>query len=341
MMSAWRFDSPGPPSRVLVNCKVPVPEVGAEQVLVRVRASAVNFADALFVRGAYQVRPEEPAVPGMELCGNVVAVGGQVPSHIELGMRVVGMPAVPHGTFAEYSVMHWTDALPAPQLLTDEHAAALTIAYQTGWFGLHRRAALQPGETLLVNAAAGGVGSAAVQLGLAAGAKVIGVVGGSEKVAAARELGCETAIDRRSSEVAASVLAATGGHGADVVYDPVGGDSFRAATRCVARGGRIVLVGFAAGERQSASVADAADGGYALVGLHWGLYRSREPHAVQAAHEILVGLVQTGRLLPWVTSVRSFTEAPVALDDVHGGRTLGRVVLKGWGRRADRESGSG
>src|SRR5262249_6480000 len=147
-----------------------------------------------------------------------------------VGDRVLGSPV--GGGLAEFALMTTADALPAPAALSDAQAASFHIAYQTGWFGLHRRAALKTGETVLVHAAAGGVGSAAVQLGKAAGARVIGVVGGPAKAAVAKELGADLVIDRRTEDIVAAVKGATGGRGADVIYDPVGGDAFAKSTKC-------------------------------------------------------------------------------------------------------------
>lgn len=179
-MRAWRVTELGEPRNVLTLEDVPTPQPGPGQVLVRVLASAANFPDVLMCRGLYQIKPPLPFTPGVELCGEVVAVGEEVTSPA-VGDRVLGPPVLPHGGFAEYAVMNADGAFPAPASLDDAQAASLHIGYQTGWFGLHRRAALRAGETLLVHAAAGGVGSAAIQLGKAAGARVIGVVGGPDR----------------------------------------------------------------------------------------------------------------------------------------------------------------
>ncbi len=183
-MQAWQVHENGEPSEVMRLADVAPPTPGDGQVLLRVRAANINFPDALLCRGQYQVRPPLPFTPGVEICGET-----------EDGRRVIANPALPHGGFAEYAVADAAALLPAPDALDDAEAAALHIGYQTGWFGLHRRAGLEAGETLLVHAAAGGVGSAAVQLGKAAGATVIGVVGGAEKAAVARDLGCDV-VDR-------------------------------------------------------------------------------------------------------------------------------------------------
>src|SRR6478735_6442786 len=175
-MKAWSVSTLGGPRDVLGPVDAPTPEPGPRQVLVRVRASAANFPDVLMCRGLYQIKPELPFTPGAELCGEVEAVGSEVTRHT-VGDRVLGLCSLPHGGFAEFALMDEHTTYAAPASLDDAQSAALFIGYQTGWFGLHRRARIQPGETLLVHAAAGGVGSAAVQLGKAAGARVIGVVG--------------------------------------------------------------------------------------------------------------------------------------------------------------------
>ena len=163
-MQAWQVHELGEPGEVMRLAEVARPAPGDGQVLLKVRAANINFPDALMCRGQYQVRPPLPFTPGVEICGET-----------EDGRRVIANPALPYGGFAEYAVADAAALLPAPEALDDAEAAALHIGYQTGWFGLHRRAGLEAGETLLVHAAAGGVGSAAVQLGKAAGATVIGV----------------------------------------------------------------------------------------------------------------------------------------------------------------------
>ncbi|WP_229868014.1 NADPH:quinone oxidoreductase family protein, partial [Streptomyces chryseus] len=278
-MQAWRVHENGEPGEVMRLDEVERPTPGDGQLLLRVRAANINFPDALLCRGQYQVRPPLPFTPGVEICGET-----------QDGRRVIATPALPHGGFAEYVVVDAATVLPAPESLDDAEAAALHIGYQTGWFGLHRRARLRAGETLLVHAAAGGVGSAAVQLGKAAGATVIGVVGGPDKARVARELGCDLVIDRRTEDIVATVKEATGGRGADVVYDPVGGDAYAKSVKCVAFEGRIVVVGFASGEIPSPGLNHALVKNYAILGLHWGLYNTKDPAAILACHEELTKL---------------------------------------------------
>ncbi|MFF6996596.1 NADPH:quinone oxidoreductase family protein [Streptomyces sp. NPDC008313] len=315
-MQAWQVHENGEPSEVmrLGDAEPPVP--GDGRILLRVRAANINFPDALLCRGQYQVRPPLPFTPGVEICGET-----------EDGRRVVANPALPHGGFAEYAVADAASVLPAPEALDDAEAAALHIGYQTGWFGLHRRARLEAGETLLVHAAAGGVGSAAVQLGKAAGARVIGVVGGADKAAVARGLGCDTVVDRLAEDVVGAVKEATGGRGADVVYDPVGGAAYTQSAKTVAFEGRIVVVGFAGGSIPSPALNHALVKNYAILGLHWGLYNTKDPELVRHCHERLTELAARGAIKPLVSERVPLSGAAAAVQRVADGVTTGRVTV--------------
>ncbi|NYV77483.1 NADPH:quinone oxidoreductase family protein [Streptomyces sp. UH6] len=315
-MQAWHVHENGAPREVMRPVETDPPEPGANQVLLKVRAANVNFPDGLMCRGEYQVRPPLPFTPGVEICGET-----------EDGRRVLASPLLPHGGFAEYALADARALLPAPEALDDAEAAALHIGYQTSWFALHRRAALQAGETLLVHAAAGGVGSAAVQLGKAAGATVIGVVGGAEKAAVARSLGCDLVIDRTAEDVIAAVKEATGGRGADVIYDPVGGEAFRQSTKVVAFEGRIVVIGFASGTIPSAALNHALVKNYSILGLHWGLYNTKNPKLVQHCHEQLTELAARGAVKPLVSERVPLSGAADAVQRVWDGVTTGRVVV--------------
>lgn len=325
-MKAWRVHSNGEPRDVMELEETPDPEPGPGELLVRVRAAGVNFPDALLCRGEYQQRPPVPFTPGLELCGEVLAAGEG--AQAEEGARVIAQPVLPSGAFGELAVVGAATARPAPPSLDDAAAAALHIGYQTAWFALHRRARIQPGETLLVHAAAGGVGSAAVQLGRAAGARVIGVVGGAAKAGTARELGCEVVIDRREDDLVARVKEATDGRGADVVFDPVGGDAFNRSVRCVAFEGRIVVVGFASGAIPTPGLNHVLVKNYSVLGLHWGLYNTRDPEAVDACHAELTELAERGDVRPLVTERVPLADAAEAVQRVFDGITTGRVVVE-------------
>jgi NADPH2:quinone reductase len=218
--------------------------------------------------------------------------------------------------------------MPAPKALDDAEAAPFHMTYQTGWFGLHRRAHLQAGETLLVHAAAGGVGSGAVQLGKAAGARVIGVVGGPEKAAVARELGCDVVIYRYAEDFVPIVKEVTGGRGADVVYDSVGGDAFRKSTKCIAFEGRIVIVGFASGDIPSAALNHALVKNYSILGLHWGLYQKMDPRAIKDCHAELTRLVAAGAIRTLISERLPLAGVPAGLQRLASGATTGRIVFQ-------------
>jgi NADPH2:quinone reductase len=322
-MLAWQIEKLGEPIDVMRLVELEKPVVGTNDVLVKARAIAINFPDALLARGEYQVKPELPFVPGLELCGEVVAVGSGV-THLSVGQRVIGSKI---GVLAEFAVLDATLVFPAPDSLTDEEAAALYIGHQTGYFGLHRRAQLQPGETLLVHAAAGGVGTAAVQLGKAAGARVIGVVGSKAKIEVATAAGADIVIDRSADDFVAVVNQLTEGRGADVIYDPVGGDVFERSTKCIAFEGRIIVVGFASGSVGASRANHALVKNYGILGLHWGLYATKAPALVADAHRELTALADAGKVRPILGEVMPFDQAADAIQRVAGGATVGRLVL--------------
>jgi NADPH:quinone reductase len=316
-MRAWRVHELGDPSQVLRLEDVDPPTPGPGQVLVRVRAAALNFPDLLMASGGYQEKPPLPYTPGIELCGEVV----------DTGRRVLGTASGGPGAFAEYALMDAERAFPVPEGMPDEKAAALNSSYSTGWAGLHRRANLRAGEVLLVHAGAGGVGSAAIQLGKAAGATVIATAGGARKVQVCRQLGADHAIDYTTEDFVRVVKDLTGGRGADVVYDPVGGDVFDASRRCIAFEGRLLVVGFTSGRIPQAPANHVLVKNYSVVGLHWGLYRRYDPAIYGMVHEELDRLWAEGHIDPLVGSLLPLEEAPRAFQALASRDTVGKVVL--------------
>jgi NADPH2:quinone reductase len=316
-MRAWRVHELGDPADVMTFDEVETPTPREGQVLVKVRAAALNFPDILMAQGKYQERPALPFTPGVELCGEIV----------ETGQRVIGSPAGGPGAFAEYALMDAASAYPAPEGMSDEKAASLYLTYSTGHVGLHRRAHLQAGEWLLVHAGAGGVGSAAIQLGKAAGARVIATAGGAHKTEVCRQLGADHVIDYTAEEFAPLVKEITDGHGADVIYDPVGGDVFDQSRRCIAFEGRLLVVGFTSGRLPDAPANHVLVKNYSVVGLHWGLYRKHEPALFWRTHEELLRLVADGHIDPLVGDVLPLDRAPQALARLGDRGTVGKVVL--------------
>ncbi|RNI21643.1 NADPH:quinone oxidoreductase family protein [Flexivirga caeni] len=323
-MRAWQVRELGEPAHAVQITELPEPMPGPDQVAVRVLSAALNFPDVLMCQGLYQVRPDLPFTPGVELCGEITAVGEGVTGR-SIGDRVIGMSAIPHGGFAESALMPAENAL-APAQLDDDAAAVLTIAYQTAWAALFRRARLQPGEWVLVQAAAGGVGSAAVQLAKLAGNPVIAIVGGAAKAEAARELGADVVIDRTTDDVVSRVRDVTGGHGADVIFDPVGGDAYDLLARCVAFEGRIVIVGFSGGRIQAPPLNHLLLKNYAVLGLHWGYYQTMRPEVIAEGYEHLSALAAKGQIEPLISGRLAFDELPDGLTRLAAGRSIGRLV---------------
>ncbi|MEV0948275.1 NADPH:quinone oxidoreductase family protein [Rhodococcus sp. NPDC049939] len=326
-MKAWRINELGQPRTALRLEEIQDPTPGPGELVVKVLAVPANFPDVLMCRGEYQVKPPLPFTPGVELCGQVLAVGDGV-TRFAVGDRVVGGPNLPAGGFAEMAVMSESNAFAAPAALDDAEASALTIGYQTSWFALHRRTQLKPGETLLVHAAAGGVGSAAVQLGKAAGAKVIGVVGGPEKVEYCRKLGADLVIDRHTDDFVPLVKEFTDGRGADVVYDPVGGDAYTKSTKCIAFEGRILIIGFAGGTIPTPGLNHALIKNYSIIGLHWGLYNAYNRQAIADCHEELTRLAESGAIKPLISERLSLADVAEGLGRLGDGSTVGRVVFQ-------------
>lgn len=327
-MRAWRVHTHGAPDEVLVAEEgVDAPHPGDDQVAVAVGACALNFADSLLCRGTYQERPDLPFVPGLEVVGTVLETGPGV-TGVRRGDRVVGLTALPDGGLADTALTHGSATFGLPATIDDARGAAMLVTYQTAWVGLHRRAGLRAGDVVLVHGAAGGTGSAFVQLAAAAGARVIATAGGPAKVARALDLGAEVGIDNRSTDVVEAVRDATAGRGADIVVDTVGGDLFDASTRCVAWEGRILVVGFAGGRIAEARTNHVMVKNYSVVGLHWPRYRVEDPAVLAAAHADLVGMVADGRLVLPAPEVLPFEAARDGLVRLADGTTVGKLVVQ-------------
>jgi NADPH2:quinone reductase len=330
-MRAWQARMLGAPREVLARQDVEVPRPGVGQLAARVRAVALNFPDVLLLSGQYQEKVALPFVPGIEFCGDVVEVGPGT-SGFAIGDRVIGGASLPHGALAEYALAEPANQRLAPDSLDDAAAAAYTVAYQTGWMALVHRGHLHAGETLLVHAAAGGVGSAAIAIGKALGARVVAVVGGSGKVEIARRLGADVVIDRHRHTgfdgLVGALKDALGPDGADVVFDPVGGESFLASTKVIAFEGRLLVIGFAGGTIPTLAANHVLIKNYSVVGVLWGAYRIRRPDLIERAWVDLDGMLAAGMTAPYVSEVLPFDRAPEGLAALAEGRTTGRVVVE-------------
>jgi len=324
-MWGWQVHELGDPADALVWGEIPDPEPGPGQVLVRVHAVACNFPDILLCQGRYQEKPEPPFTPGMEIAGEVVAAGEGAVARV--GDRVLGMPPMGRGGYAELAVLDADATLPWPDGMSAGQAAGMFVTYQTGICALEHRAKLQAGETLLVHAAAGGVGSAAVQLGKALGARVIGTAGGADKCAVARQMGADDVVDYATEDLVTRVKELTDGRGADVIYDPIGGDVFDASRRLVAFEGRILVIGFVAGRFAEAPTNHVLIKNYAVVGVHWAFYRRVAPEWIPRWQGRLNDLWAERKIDPLVGAELPLREAPEALRRLGSRGTTGKVVL--------------
>ena len=335
-MQAWQVTANGDPTDVLSVGTVADPAAGPGEVVIGVAAAGLNFADILMCQGRYQERPPVPFTPGLELAGTVLAVGDGVTA-FAAGDRVaalttgapgeqVGGTSI-GGALAEQAVVgaDWVVAIPDTMSFTA--AAALLINSGTGWYALHDRAGITAGDWLLVHTGAGGVGSAAIQLGRAAGARVIATAGGDDKVARCRELGAELAVDYRTDDFVARVKEHTDGHGVDVVYDPVGGDVFDGSRRCVAWGGRILVIGFASGRVPEVPANHVLVKNYSVVGVHFGGAVARDTTLLPRIASTLAELHADGAIDPLVFAEIPFADVPAALALLGARGTTGKVVV--------------
>lgn len=322
-MQAWQVQTHGEPRDSLRLGDVDLPLPGPGEVRLRVRAAAIGLPDVLMCRGSYPLTPPLPFVPGQEVCGVVDAVGEGV--EVALGTRVMAVTSFMDGRggFAEATIALAANAYRVPEEMCDVDAAGFRIGCSTAWIGLVRRGGLRAGEHLLVLGAAGGSGSAAVQLGRALGAHVIAVASGAERLAFCAQLGADATIDRSTGSVPDAVFAATGGRGVDVIFDPVGGELASAGTRTLAPGGRLLAVGFASGEWANPSTADLVRRNASLVGVYASGFTRDES---EADHEALLALVAEGRL-GGVANAVAFEDLPAAVASVADGSAVGKLAL--------------
>lgn len=313
----------GPPESLTVEER-PSPQPGPGQVRVGVHACGVNFPDTLIIQGNYQFKPALPFSPGGEVAGVVQALGEGV-SGFAVGDRVIA--ATTWGGYAEEVLAEAGRLIPMPPAMDFCTAAAFTLTYGTSHHALKDRAQLQPGETLLVLGAAGGVGLAAVELGKAMGARVIAAASSDEKLALCTSHGADATINYATEDLRARIKELTDGNGIDVVYDPVGGDLSEPALRSMAWNGRLLVVGFASGRIPSLPLNLPLLKGCAIVGVFWGAFTRNEP-ARNAAnlHELLLWWSQ-GKLKPHVSAVYPLERAVDALNDLVQRRVQGKAVL--------------
>jgi NADPH2:quinone reductase len=325
-MKAILCESWGPPASLQLR-DVPSPVPGPNQVLVRTRVAAVNFPDALMVAGKYQFKPEFPFSPGGELSGEIIALGSEV-ARLKLGDKVVGIAT--YGAYAQEAVVDASHVIPLPRDISDEDlelAGSFVLTYGTSLHALKDRANAQPGETLLVLGAGGGVGLAAVEIGKLLGMRVIAAASSADKLAAARERGADVTLDYTREDLRESIKAMTEGRGVDVVYDPVGGEFSEPALRSVGWRGRYLVVGFAAGQIPKIAANLLLLKGSALVGVFWGEFVRREPALNAENLALLFAWLRERKINPLISKRYPLSQAPQALEALLSRQAVGKLVI--------------
>ena len=313
----------GPPESLALE-ELPSPRPGPGEVVISVRAASVNFPDVLIIQNKYQFKPPLPFSPGSELAGVVKEVGAEV-RNVQPGDRVMAFTT--YGAFAEEVKTEATRLVPLPEAMEFVTGAAFLLTYGTSDHALRDRAGLQPGETLLVLGAAGGVGLAAIEIGKALGARVIACASSEEKLAVCRSHGADATIDYAAEDLRERIKALTDGRGADVVYDAVGGPYSEPAFRSLAWRGRHLVVGFAAGEIPKLPLNLALLKGASLVGVFWGDFARREPRALAESLGQLARWYGEGKLRPHVSQTLPLEQAAQAIRLLASRQAKGKVVL--------------
>jgi len=325
-MRAWQTVKPGRPMDALrLNEAAEPPRPTPGTVQLEVIAAGIGLPDVFMCQGSYALTPGLPFTQGQEVVGRVVGWAPGVENR-RLGERVMAVTSffTGAGGFAEQCLGLDDFCLPVPDGMTDAEGAGFLIPFHTAYVALVRRGRIEPEETLLVIGGAGGTGQAAIQVGKALGARVIATAGGPEKAEFCRSLGADHVVDHRSEDIAAGVRAATGGRGADAIFDPVGGEAFASATRCVAHEGRILAIGFASGSWGRTDTAHLVTNNYSVVGV----IQSRYDRAFkERAQERLLGWWREGRLRPQFDELVAFEELPDALERLAAGGVRGKLAL--------------
>lgn len=304
--------------------ELPVPVPAAGQVRIRVHACGVNFADSLITRGHYQVQPQPPFSPGFEVAGEVLETGEGV-TGFKVGDRVIAI--TPHGGYAEQVAVNINRCVAMPMAMPWEHGAAFPVVFGTSHVALWHRARLQAGETLVVHGASGGVGLTAVAIGKQLGARVIATTNSPEKLEVARQHGADDLIDTSHEDVRARIKALTNGRGADVIYDPVGGDLFNISLRSIAFEGRILVIGFAGGTVPQIPANHLLVKNVDVIGLNWPAYAELNPQVMTESFQILLHWYVTGAIQPYISATYPLERTVEALHQVVARKSTGKVVI--------------
>ena len=322
-MHAWLCENPTGVD-ALTWKELPTPAPKAQEVLVKIEAASLNFPDLLIVQNKYQMKPPLPFVPGSEYAGTVEAVGEGV-AHLKVGQRVACLSGT--GGFATHAIAPAALCMPLPPGFPAVDAAAFIMIYATSWHALVDRAQLKAGETVLVLGAAGGVGTAAIQIAKAAGARVIAAASTDDKCALCKSIGADATINYSRENLRDSIKALTDGKGPDVIYDPVGGDFAEPAFRSIAWRGRYLVVGFASGPIPALPLNLTLLKGASLVGVFWGDFARREPKANAAMMAELAQWYAQGKVKPVIDSTMPMAELKAAYAHMGSRGVKGKLVM--------------
>lgn len=326
-MRAWQTVKRGTPKDALaLNENAPAPEAYPGTVLVETLAAGMGLPDVFMCQGSYAMTPQLPFTQGQEVVGRVIGWGEGVENR-QVGDRVMAVTSffTGQGSYAEQCLALDDFCLPVPEGMTDAEGAAFLIPFHTAYIGLITRGKLEAGENLLVLGGAGGTGTAAIQVAKALGARVIATVAGPEKVEYCKGLGADVVIDRKQQDIAEAVMQATDGRGADCVYDPVGGEAFTAASKCVAHEGRILMIGFASGSWGPVDPAHLVYQNYSVVGVIPSNY---DRAFKETAQERLLGWWKEGRLSTHIEEMVEFEALPAALERLAASKVQGKLALR-------------
>jgi NADPH2:quinone reductase len=313
----------GPPESLVFE-EIPSRPVGPTEVRVAVKAAGVNFPDTLIIQGKYQLKAEPPFTPGAEVAGTVTEIGAKV-RHVRIGDEVAAI--VPVGGYAEEVVAAGDAVIPLPKGMTHEQAAGFPLVYGTSMHALKQRGQLQPGETLLVLGAAGGVGLSAVQIGKLMGARVIAAASSADKLALCQQNGADEVINYSKESLKEAVKKLTKGKGADVIYDPVGGALAQECLSSIAWNGRYLVIGFAAGTIPEIAANRLLLKGASAVGVFWGAFIMREPKVSYENFQQLFGWFAEGKLVPHVSRRYALADAGKALRELMDRKATGKLIL--------------
>jgi NADPH:quinone reductase len=323
-MKAWRVNDWCEPDQMeFADISAPEPKPG--EIRIKNRAAALNFFDILMIQGKYQSKPPRPFTPGSEVAGVVDKVGDRV-TEFNAGDRVQAIAT--GGTYCEYSIAPAGKAFRIPDAMSFEEAAAMIVIYQTSYFALTHRTTIKPDEWLLVHAGAGGVGSSAIQIARSLGARVIATASSEEKLQFCLSQGAQHALSYSDAGWVDQVKQITGGRGADVIYDPVGGEIFELSTKCVAPEGRLLVIGFAGGTIPSITANRILLKNMSVVGVYWGGFLEHHPEFMSEAQEALFAMYEAGQIKPIVSQTFSLADAVEALNALAARKTVGKVVLR-------------